>query len=125
MPCCVCGKDDGLTRECTYCGQIYCTSHRLPENHDCPSLTLADDETIDDIGEQTLTELRHVAERAKLNEKSSSPGSGDAPLDLSDDQLQQSRAAREESPDNPAKYHNETDNTGILQRARPFLSSLW
>jgi len=33
--CIVCSKEDILNRECSYCGQLVCTDHRLPENHNC------------------------------------------------------------------------------------------
>lgn len=35
--CSECG-DEAMTFECKYCGQKFCSSHRLPENHDCPDL---------------------------------------------------------------------------------------
>ncbi|MHA2186214.1 MAG: AN1-type zinc finger domain-containing protein [Promethearchaeota archaeon] len=36
-PCYFCHeKIDGLPHRCTYCGMVFCTPHRLPENHKCP-----------------------------------------------------------------------------------------
>lgn len=35
--CSICGESDGLTRTCNYCGRKVCTSHTLPEKHNCPS----------------------------------------------------------------------------------------
>lgn len=35
--CSICGESDGLTRTCNYCGRKVCSSHTLPENHNCPS----------------------------------------------------------------------------------------
>lgn len=37
MECHLCGKqNDGLPFRCSYCGEIFCGEHRLPENHVCP-----------------------------------------------------------------------------------------
>ncbi len=36
--CDVCGKDESMPYNCRHCGGTYCSEHRLPENHDCPSL---------------------------------------------------------------------------------------
>lgn len=35
--CAICGDTDGLTRKCNYCGKTVCSSHTLPEKHNCPS----------------------------------------------------------------------------------------
>lgn len=36
--CEVCGKLDLMPFECNYCGNFYCSDHRLPENHNCVGL---------------------------------------------------------------------------------------
>ncbi len=36
--CDYCGKDVYLPFRCPYCGGKFCEEHRLPENHNCPSL---------------------------------------------------------------------------------------
>jgi uncharacterized protein YkwD len=33
--CTVCGESDGLTRTCNYCRRKVCSSHTLPEKHNC------------------------------------------------------------------------------------------
>ncbi|MCL7417064.1 MAG: rhomboid family intramembrane serine protease, partial [Halalkalicoccus sp.] len=33
-----CGAHENLPYRCGRCGGVYCASHRLPENHDCPGL---------------------------------------------------------------------------------------
>ncbi|GAG55625.1 unnamed protein product [marine sediment metagenome] len=38
MKCVVCKKEVYLPYRCSYCGQIFCDKHRLPENHMCPGL---------------------------------------------------------------------------------------
>lgn len=84
---------------------------------------LADDETLDDIGKQTVTELRHVAARTEAN-RSGTSTDDDAPLDLTDEQLRQLQEAKEASPDNPADHHEKTDggdDGGILQRIRSLI----
>jgi len=41
MPKCeVCGKELPFPFECKYCGRIYCTEHRDPKDHQCPSQTI-------------------------------------------------------------------------------------
>lgn len=39
--CSVCGKQE-MTFTCRYCGEKYCSEHRLPENHDCSGLEEAE-----------------------------------------------------------------------------------
>jgi hypothetical protein len=34
-PCKICGKKDTLPYRCSYCGEIFCGDHRLPETHNC------------------------------------------------------------------------------------------
>lgn len=38
MPNCYFCKDkmDDIPYRCTFCGMVFCSIHRLPENHDCP-----------------------------------------------------------------------------------------
>lgn len=36
--CDYCGKEVYLPFRCPYCGGKFCEEHRLPENHNCPSL---------------------------------------------------------------------------------------
>lgn len=43
--CTVCGTSNVLTRTCNYCGRTFCSTHTLPENHDCSG--------IEGVGEQT------------------------------------------------------------------------
>ena len=37
-PCDRCGKGSNLPYQCSYCGGTYCSTHRLPEAHECPGL---------------------------------------------------------------------------------------
>lgn len=41
--CVVCGESDDLTRTCNYCGKKVCTTHTLPEKHNCSSVRSAND----------------------------------------------------------------------------------
>jgi len=41
LSCQICGKVEPLPYRCRYCGGIFCSEHRLPENHNCPELWLA------------------------------------------------------------------------------------
>ena len=43
--CTVCGTSNVLARTCNYCGQTFCSTHTLPENHDCSG--------IEGVGERT------------------------------------------------------------------------
>jgi len=36
VKCRKCGKEIFLPFKCQYCGDYFCSEHRLPENHDCP-----------------------------------------------------------------------------------------
>lgn len=36
MKCQFCGRDEALPFRCPYCQGIFCSEHRLPENHACP-----------------------------------------------------------------------------------------
>jgi len=36
--CDQCGRVENLPYECRHCGGVFCSEHRLPENHDCPGL---------------------------------------------------------------------------------------
>ena len=38
MKCQYCDAEETLPFDCTYCGQHFCSDHRLPENHQCPEL---------------------------------------------------------------------------------------
>lgn len=41
MKCRKCGKETFLPFRCPYCGDQFCTDHRLPENHNCTRMDLA------------------------------------------------------------------------------------
>ncbi len=41
--CDVCGRAENMPYQCRYCGGTHCSSHRLPENHDCSGLENWDD----------------------------------------------------------------------------------
>lgn len=41
MKCQKCGKEVFLPFKCPYCGGYFCPEHRLPENHECPKIELA------------------------------------------------------------------------------------
>jgi len=36
VKCQYCGRDEALPFKCQYCQGLFCTEHRLPENHACP-----------------------------------------------------------------------------------------
>ncbi|MGB9915384.1 MAG: AN1-type zinc finger domain-containing protein [Candidatus Bathyarchaeales archaeon] len=41
MKCRKCGEETFLPFQCPYCGDQFCTAHRLPETHDCPRMDAA------------------------------------------------------------------------------------
>lgn len=41
MKCQKCGKETFLPFRCPYCGDYFCSEHRLPENHECSGIGLA------------------------------------------------------------------------------------
>jgi Zn-dependent protease len=41
MKCRKCGQETFLPFRCPYCGDQFCSEHRLPESHDCPRMDLA------------------------------------------------------------------------------------
>ncbi len=45
MECGICGKEEALPFKCAYCGGTFCSDHRLPENHSCPEIRLANPPT--------------------------------------------------------------------------------
>jgi Zn-dependent protease len=49
MKCRKCGRETFLPFRCPYCGDQFCSSHRLPENHDCPRMDLARAQRQDDV----------------------------------------------------------------------------
>lgn len=38
MKCQYCGAEETLPFDCAYCGNFFCSDHRIPENHQCPEL---------------------------------------------------------------------------------------
>jgi len=48
MECRKCGQETFLPFQCPYCGDQFCTTHRLPENHGCPRMELARAQRRDD-----------------------------------------------------------------------------
>jgi len=41
MKCQKCQKEAFLPFKCPYCGEYFCSEHRLPENHECPQMEQA------------------------------------------------------------------------------------
>lgn len=41
--CKICGTEENLQYQCNYCGNPFCSTHRLPEKHDCPGLTVLEE----------------------------------------------------------------------------------
>lgn len=111
-----CDGDEGLAYRCNECGELICSSHRLPENHACIGLLPADDLTFEE-------RIRDVA---------AVEGTTPDGIDLSDDQIlgTTSEPDYESSPDvavdGSIKRSGEStgpdsDSTGLLGRLRVLL----
>jgi Zn-dependent protease len=57
MECNKCGREEVLPFRCAYCGDYFCSAHRLPEAHDCRQLHLA----------RNITEIERGGDRASGN----------------------------------------------------------
>jgi Zn-dependent protease len=51
MKCQKCQEETILPFQCPYCGKQFCSNHRLPENHECSNLALAQTERQTVVGE--------------------------------------------------------------------------
>ncbi len=51
MKCQTCGQEIYLPFQCPYCGGQFCSQHRLPENHACPKIELANAQKQAAVGE--------------------------------------------------------------------------
>jgi hypothetical protein len=61
--CDACGEHENMPYECRRCGGTFCSSHRLPESHDCPGLNEWNDpdgvfdsgfdDSVDETGQST------------------------------------------------------------------------
>lgn len=57
--CKICGVKENLQYQCNYCGSVFCSEHRLPENHDCPALIVFEEvDTSWFTGERDISELQ-------------------------------------------------------------------
>jgi len=43
--CTICGKKELMPFKCKFCGNTYCSEHRLPENHGCSGLEIYKEES--------------------------------------------------------------------------------
>jgi Zn-dependent protease len=60
MKCRKCGQETFLPFRCPYCGDRFCSEHRLPESHDCPRMDLARAQRQEDaVATQTPTSYEY------------------------------------------------------------------
>ena len=75
--CAYCGEDESLPYNCRYCGGQFCSTHRLPENHECPGLDrIGQDRGVFDSGfdGQVTTETdRSVLDRLGIDTSRGGP----------------------------------------------------
>lgn len=65
-----CGKKEALPFKCRYCTKSFCTTHRLPENHDCEKLHLATSPssvlpTVEEVTQVEISEKKTRRQRRK------------------------------------------------------------
>lgn len=64
--CSECGAEfDSTPFECNYCGESYCSTHRLPEQHDCKGLE-------GDVADENSEKLTYMSSRGQRTEVSKS-----------------------------------------------------
>ncbi|MFP4632924.1 MAG: rhomboid family intramembrane serine protease [Halobacteriota archaeon] len=68
-----CGEIEGMPYSCGYCGGTYCSSHRLPENHDCEGLSAR---------RQEIRSSGRIYEGPSADVSTSSPKGSKLPVDL-------------------------------------------
>lgn len=51
MKCQKCGQETFLSFQCPYCGEQFCSEHRLPESHVCPKIEVAHTQRQQAVGE--------------------------------------------------------------------------
>ena len=60
MKCRKCGQETFLPFRCPYCGDMFCSEHRLPENHNCPRIDLARAQKQEDaVAQQTANSYEY------------------------------------------------------------------
>jgi len=82
--CSQCGKKlSQIPSECNYCGETFCTEHRLPENHSCIGLeeeTKSDDKVMFMNSKENDSKAEmHTSEAPSTSQKSSSEFKGKIP----------------------------------------------
>ena len=55
--CKLCDDESDLQYRCSYCGSVFCSTHRLPENHDCPALLV-----FEEVDTSWFTDDRDISE---------------------------------------------------------------
>lgn len=74
MKCSYCGKEEVLPFKCPYCGEYFCSEHRLPEHHECLNLHLAYPPSrkpvpvLHPIPEVSRVEVRYETKKASFKE---------------------------------------------------------
>jgi hypothetical protein len=79
LKCEHCGEEVALPYKCSFCGGYFCVEHRLPENHDCSSLspgTLLENQHLKPIAEKKMAshgELHFIRETAEMQAEKPKP----------------------------------------------------
>ena len=68
-----CGRKEALPFKCRYCTKSFCTTHRLPENHDCEKLHLATSPSYTQSNVKEATKVEVSEKRTRRQRRKSAP----------------------------------------------------
>ncbi len=68
-----CGRKEALPFKCRYCTKLFCTTHRLPENHDCEKLHLATSPSLAQPTIEKATQVEVSEKRTRRQRRKSAP----------------------------------------------------
>ena len=68
-----CDRKEALPFKCRYCTKLFCTIHRLPENHDCEKLHLATSPSFSQPTVEVETQVEVSKKKTRRQRKKSAP----------------------------------------------------
>ena len=68
-----CDRKEALPFKCRYCTKLFCTIHRLPENHDCENLHLATSPSFSQPTVEEETQVEVSKKKTRRQQKKSPP----------------------------------------------------
>jgi len=64
-----CETKEALPFKCNYCQKLFCTKHRLPENHNCENLHLAKERAFRKQKQEIIPETKVISKREERKQK--------------------------------------------------------